>query len=102
MALLRCDGCFDGYHEVLIGKACFIKIALCPHAWLSAETVFVREDGKRRNAEIPAGLRPDFTGVRFAWVYLRGAQVQLDSGLQSQPAAAQLAPLRLQAAGSLG
>lgn len=46
MALLCCVGCFDGYHEVLIGKICFIKIALCPHAWLSAETVFVREDGK--------------------------------------------------------
>ena len=100
MALLCCVACFDGYHKVLIGKTCFIKIALCPHAWLSAETVFVR-DGKRRNAEIPVGLRLDFTGVRFAWVYLRGAQVQLDSGLQSQPAAAQLALLRLQATSCL-
>lgn len=70
MAVLSSVGCFDGYHKVLIGKTCFIKIALCPHAWLSAEPVFVREDGKRRNAEIPAGLRPDFAGVRFVWVDL--------------------------------
>lgn len=55
MALLGCVGCFDGDHEALIGKTCSVKIALCPHAWLSVESVFVREDGKRRNAEIPAG-----------------------------------------------
>lgn len=55
MALLGCAGCFDGDHEALIGKTCSVKTALCPGAWLPVESVFVREDGKRRNAEIRAG-----------------------------------------------
>lgn len=83
MALLCCVGCFGGDHEALISKRCSVKIALCPRAWLSLESVLVREAGKRRNAEIPAGSpRPDCAGLSS-----RGgsgaARGQLGSGLGS-------------------
>lgn len=71
-----CAGRSDGCQELLLGQTCLVKIALCPHAWLSAAAAPVggagsvcRRSREAQEREIPAGLRPHCSAVRSAgWV----------------------------------
>lgn len=74
-----------------MGTRCFVRTALCPHAWLSAEAAFARGGGS-------AGTRPSRRGA--ARISLAGLSMGVSArswgpaGLRAvgQPAAPLLAP----------